>query len=157
MRRDVVTVKRMNGFVQCKVSGHVWLHISYVMAKETAVMGKCLDHMFEPYFVSYLPLETHHHCRCHRVIISIIIITGTTDSSGIWPLLGFLTIHLKPQLLFSSFWHFLKDSQQLSFDMTRLSTLCPTPKLEVQTSIYMSLQGGPAISTSTAELEILTS
>jgi len=74
-----------------------------VTAKETAVMGKCLDRMFEPYFVGYLPLETHHHCCCHRVIVSIIIIiiiiiiiTGTTDSSGTWPLLGFLTIHLNP-------------------------------------------------------------
>jgi len=67
------------------------------MAEETAVMGKCLDHMFEPNFVGSLPLETHHHCRCHRVIVSIIIIiTGTTGSSETWPLLGFLTIHLYP-------------------------------------------------------------
>ena len=157
MRQDVVTVKRMNGFAQCKVSGHVWLHISYVMAEEIAVMGNCLDHMFQPYSAGFLPLETHHHCRCHRVIVIIIIITGTSDSSGTWPLLGFLTIHLNPQLLFSSIWHFLKDSQHLSFDRTRLSTPCPTPNLEVQASIYMSPRGGPAISMSTAELEILTS
>jgi len=65
------------------------------MAEETAVMGKCLDHMFEPYFAGFLPLETHHLCHCHRVIVSIIII-DTTDSSGTWPLLGFLTIHLNP-------------------------------------------------------------
>jgi len=64
------------------------------MAEETAVMGKCLDHMFEPYFEGFLPLETHHHC-CHRVF-SIIIIIGTTDSSGTWPLLGFLAIHINP-------------------------------------------------------------
>jgi hypothetical protein len=80
------------------VSGHVWLHISYVMAEETAAMGKCLDHIFKPYFAGFLPVETHHHCHCHRVIVIIIviIIIGTTDSSGTWPLLGFLTIHLNP-------------------------------------------------------------
>jgi len=92
----VVTVKRMNGFAQCKVSGHVWLHISYVMAEETAVMGKCLDRMFDPFFLGYCPLETHHYCCCHRVIVSIIIIIGTIDSSGTWSLLGFLAIHLNP-------------------------------------------------------------
>jgi hypothetical protein len=65
------------------------------MAEETAVMGKGLHHMFEPYFAGFLPLETHHRC-CHHVIFSIIIIIGTTDSSGTWPLLGFLTISLNP-------------------------------------------------------------
>jgi len=53
------------------------------MAGETAVMGMCLDHMSEPYFEDFLPLETHHHFCWHRVIsIIIIIIIGSTDSSG---------------------------------------------------------------------------
>jgi hypothetical protein len=39
MRKAVVTVKRMNSTAQCKVSILVFLHISYVMDTNIAMMG----------------------------------------------------------------------------------------------------------------------
>jgi hypothetical protein len=44
------------------------------MAEETAVMGKCLDHMFEPYFAGFLPLD---------IIFVVAIVSSSASSSSL--------------------------------------------------------------------------